>query len=179
MVNYINKFDQEMTETCNTVMSKVSFDGRCPIWCFTLNNPTKNEFDQMTKAFSLSEKYIFQKEIGDEEKVPHFQGVVKWKTKKSLFQMKKIGVRIHWERCRNFIGSVLYCSKPKGRIDGPWANFTFEKKKTEDKWITSDMLMYLTYVETMNEQCPRHYIMSYALWKTRDAMSDRQKNKLF
>lgn len=88
-------------------------------WCFTWNNPPENGYDTLIDKLS-STKYIFQKEIGDEKGTIHFQGFVSFDVK--VRPVTHIGIKeIHWEKTRGSVASnIRYCSKPVGRLDGPW-----------------------------------------------------------
>lgn len=79
-------------------------------WCFTLNNWSQDEYDELIR-FGSSNSYIIGKEIG-EEGTPHLQGYFECQTKIRLTACKKINARAHWEfakgtRNQNFD----YCSK--------------------------------------------------------------------
>lgn len=89
-------------------------------WFLTWNNPP--EVDQMINLLDdfNTDKYIFQLEEG-ENGTPHYQGLVVYKSVKSLKQMKQLDPKIHWEPCKNLNRAILYCSKIETRINGPWA----------------------------------------------------------
>lgn len=81
-------------------------------WCFTLNNYTENEYNDILKYSSNSSKiYIIGKEIG-ENNTPHLQGYINLKTKSRLTALKKLNKRIHWEKVKGSEEQNLaYCSK--------------------------------------------------------------------
>ena len=68
-------------------------DKRYRSWFFTWNNPEQK--DQMINLLIDVEKYIFQKERG-ENGTEHFQGVVYYRNMKSFKQMKGLCNKIHW-----------------------------------------------------------------------------------
>ena len=82
-------------------------------WCFTLNNYTSDETDEILEVFEKKSKlYIIGDEIGSSE-TPHLQGYVEFNEKYrpvSLFNNK----RIHWEKAKgNQESNIKYCSKEK------------------------------------------------------------------
>lgn len=88
-------------------------------WCFTYNNPNLEFMDVIMNHYRIV-KYVFQLEVGDSG-TEHFQGVIEFDCKvrpKSVFGTKWDA--IHWESCRNWDASVIYCQKKEGRKRGPW-----------------------------------------------------------
>lgn len=80
-------------------------------WCFTLNNFTKEEVEEIrSKVPILCDKYICGFEIG-ENGTPHIQGFLNFK--KKARPMTEFGMpRIHWEKTRGSLKDNLnYCSK--------------------------------------------------------------------
>ena len=79
-------------------------------WCFTLNNWSEDEYNNLKKAFSEAE-WIIGKEVG-EEKTPHLQGWVYFKNKITLSSLKKMSGRAHWESAKgDKEANVKYCGK--------------------------------------------------------------------
>lgn len=114
-------------------------------YCFTLNNYTEKDIEILLAQFTPALLYIFQEEIGEINKIPHLQGVVKFKNAKHFSAMKKLHPKAHWERCRDIASSVKYCSKNKTRNGNIWKKNTLRyenfKKLTQkleyekfDKW---------------------------------------------
>lgn len=86
------------------------------MWCFTLNNYTKEEYSSIISIIKETCKYgIIGKEIG-ECGTPHLQGYIKFKIKKrplSVFSNK----RIHWEKCKGSQSeNIEYCKKDNDYI---------------------------------------------------------------
>lgn len=78
-------------------------------WCFTLNNWTEEEFENLLKTDS--DYIIIGKEVG-EQLTPHLQGFLYFKNKKTLKQCKAINGRAHWEIAKGSVDqNVTYCSK--------------------------------------------------------------------
>ena len=110
-------------------------------WCFTLNNYTMKDVEDISSNSSIK-SYIFQEEEG-EEKTPHLQGYVCFKKKlrpKGLFTD-----RIHWEKCRNVKASIAYCQKGEGRIGEVYHSPDIRiikplKLITPDKWWQAHIL---------------------------------------
>ena len=88
-------------------------------WCFTLNNYTVDEIQEIKEInSSIVPRYVFQEEKG-ENGTEHLQGYVQFKSKvrpKGIFKNKKI----HWEKCRNVKASIAYCQKEDTRNGKVW-----------------------------------------------------------
>ena len=88
-------------------------------WCFTINNPEK---DQLFNELPVGYKFIiWQKEKGKENTI-HLQGFLYAIREKSFNQIKKLlGERSHIEKIKGTIKQNMdYCSKSDTKIDGPW-----------------------------------------------------------
>lgn len=117
-------------ESCpgNTVTGQDSATYR---WCFTLNNYSENEYNDLLNFSTNSAKvWIIGKEIG-ENKTPHLQGYINLKTRTRLTALKKINNRTHWEITKGSEEQNLkYCSK-----DGDYKTNALIKR--EPKIITN------------------------------------------
>lgn len=103
-------------------------------WCFTLNNYTNEEVEQIKGWSSNRAKYvIFGEEVG-EEGTPHLQGYVEWKKKIRFTAITKINPRISWRPAKgDKKDNFIYCSKDKNYyING--------KKVRQPKVLTKDQL---------------------------------------
>jgi len=80
-------------------------------WCFTWNNYTDENMEQMEQAFQKgSMRYVIGKEVG-EEGTPHLQGYVTAATK---FRWSSLDLpkTIHWEKCKGSEkDNIKYCMK--------------------------------------------------------------------
>lgn len=102
-------------------------DGRSQGWCFTLNNPGDQEFDQLVKDTKYS---IYGKETG-ESGTFHYQGYVYFPTKKSLKQVKGYIQKAHWEIQRGtFEQAIEYCKKDNDFIEN--GEMPMSKKRKGD-----------------------------------------------
>lgn len=84
------------------------------IWCFTWNNYTNENIDQLNQLYNdgVIEFIIFGKEIAPTTNTPHLQGVVRFKNRKRLGGIKSLlGDDIHFEVCKHFQNAILYCKK--------------------------------------------------------------------
>ena len=85
-------------------------------WCFTYNNYTVTEMEQMEQVFKqMCSGYIFEEEVG-EEGTPHLQGYLEFSKKVRPFSLK-LNKGIHWEKAKGSRAqNIIYCSKDQGRL---------------------------------------------------------------
>lgn len=111
-------------------------------WCFTLNNHTREDCVSLSQRFleiSVID-YVFQEEQGLSG-TPHIQGCIEFKNQVSFSTLKRFDKRIHWEICRNWAASKIYCSKKETR-----AGSVFIMKKKTTTPTVGDEEMWLEYV---------------------------------
>lgn len=90
-------------------------------WCFTLNNYTIEQIEQIEQLLlNECEWFVFQEEIGKLTRTPHIQGTMKLKQRQRLNQLKKIDNTIHWEPTKQITASIAYCSKTETRNGKQW-----------------------------------------------------------
>ena len=87
---------------------------RCRRWCFTINNPTKEERDAVVAV--LMEAACWFAVVGEEvgaAGTPHFQGFVHFRGRKQLTECKKLlSARAHFEVARGSdADNDKYCTK--------------------------------------------------------------------
>lgn len=87
----------------------MSRDIRTRSFCFTLNNYSEEEFDEIC---GWSCRYlVVGREVGDGG-TPHLQGYVEFENQVSLRRLKKLNKRIHWETRRGTPSQAAnYCKK--------------------------------------------------------------------
>lgn len=156
----------------NDDMKRCSADNQMKsrAWCFTLNNYTEEEAKEVSLWHpSKATWLIVGYEIGEENKVPHLQGCVKWKSQRTLSACRKeISGRCHWEiKKGTYEQNVEYCSK-----GGDWKEYgdrPLDPKekgaKEKRKW---DEVALLARAGKMDEICELHpdiYVRSYATLK--------------
>lgn len=95
-------------------------------WCITLNNPTQDERNNTTNIFQNPNQFnirymVYQEEVGANG-TPHFQSYVQFNKRVSGKQLKDIfGDRVHHDVARGSAEqNKAYCTKPEGRVDGPY-----------------------------------------------------------
>lgn len=106
------------SEGGNTKTPSKKRDTSKKAWCFTLNNWTEDEYNELITFVKMDpkNKYIIGKEIG-EGGTPHLQGYINLHTKKRLSENKLINKRIHWEGARGTeLENYKYCSKDNNFI---------------------------------------------------------------
>lgn len=99
------------------------------LWAMTLNNYMETEIKSLQELDDC--QFIFQEEIGKENKVPHLQGFFKFKQPKTLTAMKKINRRAHWEIGLNEFALKQYCQKADTRNGKIYTNIEIEVKNEE------------------------------------------------
>jgi len=110
-------------------------------WCFTINNYDLNNVEHLEQKFNnICKKFVFQQEIGEECGTPHIQGCCWFSKRKRLSELKKIHPTAHWERCKSWKHSVLYCSKQDTRQPDTKIHFKGVKIKREIKTLKLSQL---------------------------------------
>lgn len=95
-------------------------------YCLTLNNYTEQDLDQWNRHFKVKGKnWIIGKEIG-EEKTPHLQAYIQYKSPRSFDKIKSLFRKAHIECAKGSPkDNWIYCSK-----DGDFTtNMDFEDPK--------------------------------------------------
>lgn len=86
-------------------------------WCFTLNNPSKEELNHLKKMPDSGEFFIWQLENGDKDHTDHVQGYLELKKMTRFNAVKKLlGERCHIETAKGSAeDNIKYCTKPETR----------------------------------------------------------------
>lgn len=89
---------------------------RSRAWCFTINNWTDADFDQMQ---ALKYKYLLMgRELGANG-TPHLQGYIYYENQRTLAQVKQHHATAHWEAAQGSVDqNWAYCTK-----DGDFSEF--------------------------------------------------------
>lgn len=86
-------------------------------WCFTLNNYTEEEYEQLRNSNEKYDYIVIGKEKGSNG-TPHLQGHIVFKKKHSARTVKTIvGLRAHIEISKDPSASVKYCKKEGDYIE--------------------------------------------------------------
>ena len=129
------KTKMEQMEICggNSISPQIKRISQSKRWCFTLNNWTQLELEQMVKIFAMRDiEYIFGKEIG-ESGTAHLQGYIESKTKIRPSSLK-LSKRIHWEKCKgNRASNIKYCRK-EGEV-----STNIQLPRELSKYVRSDL----------------------------------------
>lgn len=68
-------------------------------WCFTINNPTPEDYAKLNGSVDLCTYLVFADEVGDNG-TPHIQGFVVFKSNKGLTAVRRLYPRGHFEIAR-------------------------------------------------------------------------------
>lgn len=87
-------------------------------WCFTLNNYTEEEENNLKSELPRVKYIVFQREIG-ENGTHHLQGYLELDCVQRISFLKKINARAHWEkRFGSQDDAIKYCKKEDTREPG-------------------------------------------------------------
>ena len=105
----------------STMKSTFGASSRARRVFFTLNNPSA-PLDWPQLQAEGATLLVYQKEKGDQEETPHFQGVVCFDKQMRLAALKKLpGLdKAHFEVVKSLPAALAYCKKDDTRVDGPW-----------------------------------------------------------
>lgn len=88
-------------------------------WCFTLNNWTEEEYQELIEKHEELQYLVIGKETGSGTGTRHLQGFMVANRRIRLSQCKKFQPRAHWERCKGSpVQNQTYCKK-----DGDFVEF--------------------------------------------------------
>ena len=79
-------------------------------WCFTLNNYTPEDVDQLSTPIDGIEYIIFGREVGSSG-TPHLQGTVCFRSRKRVRECARIIPRAHFSPTLYLSQSIQYCKK--------------------------------------------------------------------
>lgn len=97
---------------------------RSKCWCFTFNNYTNEEYENLIK---IDYKYIILGFEKSKEGTPHIQGYIEFNERKMLTVLKKYNNKIHWEIRRGSQKQAIdYCMK-----DGIYEEYGKKQKQGE------------------------------------------------
>lgn len=115
-------------------------------WCFTLNNFTEEEFDNLHKICKEKGKFIIGKEVGSSG-TPHLQGFISCHKKERMPEVAK-NKRIHWELAKaGEEANKKYCGK-----DGNYVtNFITKETKRKALKIPTKEELYDWQKETLED----------------------------
>jgi len=119
-------------EEADTLARNTNIRARC--WCATLNNYTKEEYEDILLKLNETEISIVGKEKG-ESGTPHLQMCMKYKNARTFASMKKLNERMHIEVCKNWPASMLYCKKENDYVEINKQIETCEMSKQYDDYI--------------------------------------------
>ena len=102
---------------------------RAKNWCFTLNNYTETDLDQLSQPLKDVEYLIYGKAVGASG-IPYLQGSVRFQSRKRLPQVVGIIGQAHCTVTSYLKESIAYCKKDGDFIE-VGTNPTLEK--TTDK----------------------------------------------
>lgn len=110
-------------------------------WCFTLNNYTEEELNQISDIFEKKNwNYVMGLEIGEEKKTPHIQGYFESKNCVRFSTVKKILPKAHIEACKGTRQqNTDYCTKDMNyrtnmKIKKPIRQILYEKYYANVIW---------------------------------------------
>ena len=114
--------------------TKTSSESKCKRWCFTLNNYTNDELNNLITFLTTKKAlFIIGKEIGEEEKTPHLQCYAEFNSQMRFATLKKHNDRLHIEKTKgNREQNLKYCDKDNDYI----SNFPIHKMLLLYKNIT-------------------------------------------
>lgn len=108
-------------------------------WTFTINNPIVGEYpDKWEKEFI--QYLVYQREIGEENKVHHLQGFVQFNKNMRLAAVKQYDSRAHWQvRIKDLEEAKGYCQKENTRADANEEPYQYGEFKNLGQGKRSDL----------------------------------------
>lgn len=138
-------------------------------WCFTINNPLKEDLEQIEHLLELSKILIYQYEIGSNGTL-HIQGFLILNTRRRLTELKKFLNRAHLEIMKGDLQSnIKYCTKVESRKEGTEPFYFGYKPPKKLKLINPDNFYpwQKTLIEMLREEPnDRDILWIYGDYKT-------------
>lgn len=107
----MEKMEQTGAEGGNTESPPAKREIQHFYWCFTFNNYSTEQMEQMEQILKHECKwYVFQEEIG-ESGTPHLQGTIYLKNKQRRKALSCWNPKVHWEPTKSVQASLVYCTK--------------------------------------------------------------------
>lgn len=145
---------------------------RSKSWCFTWNNYPDDWQARLKAGLEAvgASKYVYQRERG-EAGTPHVQGVLQFGAQKTATAWQgafddALGVRPHYEVCRNWKNSAVYCCKADSAEGESFSTEArYRRVPPSDFFSVPEALPWQSDVINLAEQEPedRHV---YWLWST-------------
>lgn len=138
-------------------------------WCFTINNPTDQDRQDLETLKDIAQYYVYGEEEGCQGTF-HFQGYVHLSQPKTLSQLKRILKRAHLETRRGSVKQAIeYCKKdgqfheygdrPKSAAESTkdtWRAIIEHAERGDMEWIKHEQpSIYVRYFERLRSLCRR------------------------
>lgn len=101
-------------------------------WCFTINNPTDWDDNDIERLKQETTYGVYGRETG-ESGTPHYQGFCRFANAVTFTRIKTIIPRAHIESQRGSIHQAAeYCKKDGDFVE--WGDIPQEKRSTKERW---------------------------------------------
>lgn len=145
--NSVSEGNTSSSETKKQVEAKTR-------WCFTLNNYTQKEYDELNSALSVkTTRYVMGKEVGDSG-TPHLQGYYETSSRTRPTCLKLSHKRTHFEIAKGSdVQNYVYCTK-----EGDYVEKGFDRRwKLMNKLIEIKTIKREEFFDWQNKV--------YAIWE--------------
>jgi len=125
-------------------------------WCFTINNPTEQDDDDIKKLIDECQYVTYGVEQGEQE-TPHYQGYCYFSNTTRFAKIKKLLPRAHIEKQKgNNQEAIDYCHKDGNKYE--WGTRP-ENSNQQSKWQNIMQLAKAGQLKQLEQEYPRIYIM--------------------
>lgn len=168
-------------ETISTEMENTKRIAASKRWCFTLNNYTKEEYDELLLLSKQgSNKFIITKEkTSDSGDDFNLMGYINFENKIRPSEMKYISKRIKWERCQGSERNNV----EKYKTNDYETNMTIQKSKNETDPTNDEVVKILddmiNLVDQLKNMCPNEkFKIEYILASINEVKNSKKYYKL-
>jgi len=134
-------------------------------WCFTVNNPTDEDYADIERLKEAAEYIIYGKEVG-EQGTPHLQGYSHFTNPRTLQGVKRFLKRAHLEARRGTVAqAVEYCTKD-GDVTEWGEKPRSSGETTKERWRRIIKLAEDGDMEMIKEDYPGMYLRYYEKLKS-------------
>lgn len=138
--------------------------GRSKGWCFTINNPTDADDEELQVLRDRTTYGVVGREVG-ESGTPHYQGFVRFSTATRFAAVKRLLPRAHLESQRGSVHQAADYCKKDGTFD-EWGELPELRRGTKERWTWMLDAAERGDLKSIRDEYPGEYLRYYDRFRT-------------